>query len=46
MLFRSGLDLNGRLAAGRYTMLAELIVNDNAANADIRRTPLAISPGP
>jgi len=41
-----GLDLNGRLAAGRYTMLAELIVNDNAANADIRRTPLAISPGP
>lgn len=39
-------DLNGKLAAGRYTMLAEINVNGNAMNADIRRIDVLISPGP
>jgi hypothetical protein len=33
------LDLRGKLAPGRYTVLAALILNGNAANAEIRRIP-------
>jgi hypothetical protein len=38
-------DLNGRLPAGHYTMLALIAVNENATNAEIRRIPIAISSG-
>jgi len=40
------LDLAGRLPAGRYTMLAEIAVNGNVMNADIRRIPFVISGNP
>ncbi|MCC6946177.1 MAG: hypothetical protein IT539_00285 [Bradyrhizobiaceae bacterium] len=36
-------DFGGRLAAGRYTMVALIAVNENAMNAEIRRIPLQIS---
>jgi hypothetical protein len=39
-------DLNGRLAAGRYTAVAEITVNRNAMNAEIRRIPVSISSTP
>lgn len=41
-----GLDLNGRLPAGSYTMLAEITVNRNAANAEIWRGPMTIPAKP
>ncbi len=37
---------NGKLAAGRYTMRAEINVNGNAMNADIRRIDVLISSSP
>jgi hypothetical protein len=39
------IDLNGKLGAGDYTVMAMIIVNDNAMNADIRRIPMRISSG-
>jgi hypothetical protein len=39
-------DLRGQVPAGRYTVLAEIIVNGNAANADIERIPIIVSSGP
>ena len=36
-------DLNGKLAAGRYTMVALIAVSGNVMNADIRRIPLVVS---
>jgi len=39
-------DLKGKLAAGRYTVLAELIVNGNAMNAEIRRIPIEVGAKP
>jgi hypothetical protein len=39
------IDLNGKLDAGDYTVMAMIIVNDNAMNADIRRIPMRISSG-
>jgi hypothetical protein len=39
-------DLNGKLPAGRYTVLAEITVNRNAMNAEIQRIPVAISSTP
>lgn len=38
-------NFNGKLAAGRYTMRAEINVNGNAMNADIRRIDVLISSG-
>jgi len=38
-------DLRGRLPAGRYTVLAQVIVNSNAMNAEIERIPIVISAG-
>lgn len=40
------LDLKGKLAPGSYTVLAEIIVNGNTMNAEIRRTPVLISSNP
>ena len=40
------LDLAGKLSAGRYYVLAEIIVNRNAMNAEIRRIPVSIAPRP
>jgi hypothetical protein len=36
-------DLKGKLAPGRYTVFAEIIVNGNAMNAEIQRIPVLIS---
>jgi hypothetical protein len=40
------LDLNGRLPAGRFMLAAQIIVNGNAANAEIRRIPILVSSNP
>lgn len=40
------LDLAGKLVAGSYTVLAEIIVNGNAMNAEVRRVPVIISAHP
>jgi hypothetical protein len=39
------IDLNGKLSAGNYTILALIAVNGNAANAVIRRIPMQIASG-
>jgi hypothetical protein len=39
------IDLNGKLSAGNYTILALIAVNGNAANAVIRRIPVQIASG-
>ena len=39
-------DLHGRIPAGRYTVLAQIIVNGNAANVDIERIPVIVSSSP
>jgi hypothetical protein len=40
--FAFQVNLDGRLGAGRYTMAALIVVNENAANAEIRRFPVSI----
>jgi len=40
------IDLSGKLSSGQFTLLAEIIVNGNAMNADIKRIPIVISSGP
>jgi len=40
------MDFDGKLAAGRYTAVAEITVNGNAMNADIQRIPVRIAPVP
>jgi hypothetical protein len=40
------IDLGGKLPAGQFTLLAELIVNGNAMNADIRRIPIVMPSAP
>jgi hypothetical protein len=37
------LDFSGRLPPGRFTLMAQIIVNANAMNAEIRRIPLEIA---
>jgi hypothetical protein len=37
--------LDGRLPAGQYTFMAEILVNNNAMNAQIERIPLTIGGG-
>jgi hypothetical protein len=39
-------DLNGRVPAGQYMVLAEVTVNRNAMNAEIQRIPVSISSTP
>jgi hypothetical protein len=34
------LDIDGKLPPGRFTLSAELLVNGNAMNADIRSMPI------
>ena len=36
------IDLAGRLPAGRFTLLAQVIVNSNAMNADIERISFSV----
>jgi hypothetical protein len=36
------LDFRNRLPQGRYTLLASIVVNDNAMNADIRRVEFSV----
>jgi hypothetical protein len=40
------IDLAGRLPAGRFTLAAQLIVNANAMNAEIRRIPVEVGKNP
>ncbi len=40
------IDLSGKLAPGQFTLLAEIIVNGNAMNAEIKQIPLVISSNP
>ena len=40
------IDLSGKLPPGNLTLLAEIIVNGNAMNADIKRIPIVGSSGP
>lgn len=40
------IDFTGKLPSGQYTALAEITVNGNASNAEIRRIPVRVSPGP
>jgi len=37
------IDLSGKLPAGHFTLLAQIVVNDNAMNAEIQRIPVVIS---
>jgi hypothetical protein len=37
------LDFSGKLPAGSFTLAAQIIVNGNAMNADIRRIPLEVA---
>ncbi len=39
-------ELDGKLPAGRYTVMAEIIVNGNAMNAEVERIPVAIAGRP
>ena len=39
-------ELDGKLPAGRYTVMAEIIVNGNAMNAQVERIPVAIAGRP
>jgi hypothetical protein len=38
------LDLAGRLPPGRFTLAAEIAVNGNVMNAEIKRVPIAMPP--
>ena len=38
------IDLAGRLPEGRFTLAAQVIVNDNAMNAEIQRIAIEIAP--
>jgi hypothetical protein len=40
------IDLNGRLPPGRYIAFAEILVNGNAMNAEIRRIPVTVAAAP
>jgi hypothetical protein len=40
------IDLSGKLAPGQFTLLAEIIVNGNAMNAEIKQISLVISSNP
>ena len=40
------IDLGGKLPPGQFTLLAEMIVNGNAMNAQVERVPVVISPHP
>ena len=40
------LDLSGKLQPGRFVLSAQIIVNGNAMNADIRRIPVFMSSNP
>jgi hypothetical protein len=40
------IDFAGRLPAGRFTLAAQIIVNDNAMNAEIRHIPVEIASKP
>ena len=37
------LDLTGKLPSGRFTLLAQIVVNANAMNAEIQRIPIEIA---
>jgi hypothetical protein len=41
-----GIELDGRLPAGQYTLMAEILVNGNAMNSEIKRIPVVIGGKP
>jgi hypothetical protein len=40
------IDLGGKLPAGQFTLLAEIVVNGNAMNAEIKRIPVVMPSAP
>ena len=40
------IDLTGALPPGHFTLMAQVIVNANAMNAEIRRIPVEVAPKP
>jgi hypothetical protein len=40
------IELDGRLPAGQYTVMADILVNDNAINPEIERIPMVIGGKP
>jgi hypothetical protein len=40
------IDLSGKLPSGQFTLVAQMIVNGNAVDANIRRVPIVISSHP
>jgi hypothetical protein len=40
------IELDSKLPVGRYTVMAEIIVNGNAMNAEVERIPVMISGRP
>ena len=40
------IDLGGKLPAGQFTLLAEIVVNGNAMNAEIKRIPIVMPSAP
>jgi len=40
---RFAIELDGRLPAGQYTVMAEILVNGNAMNPQIARIPVVIA---
>jgi hypothetical protein len=40
------IDLTGALPPGHFTLMAQIIVNANAMNAEIRRIPVEVAPKP
>ena len=40
------INLGGKLPPGQFTLLAEMIVNGNAMNAQVERVPVVVSPHP
>ena len=40
------IELDGRLPAGQYTVMAEILVNGNAMNPEIERIPVVIGGSP
>jgi hypothetical protein len=40
------MDVSGKLLPGRFTLLAQMIVNGNAAKAEIKRVPIDITTNP
>ena len=39
------IELDGKFPAGQYTVMAEILVNNNAMNAEIEKIPVTVGGG-